>query len=162
LTPKQSRSRAHKLGLKLGFHESRGAKKYKRPAATTPSVIEGMQDVRRMFEQCPSDEERVGLDPVQKVHLHSFAVKQMLDARALTQGIVNSIGNVASGHYPDADRFFDLIDQMLAWKPKPNDDSSRAIDFAASARKTLAALDQNLDKAVERLTALQAMRKDRR
>ena len=110
-------------------------------------------------ETTPTGDERIGLDPVQKVHLHAFKVKQMNDANAATQGLLGSIINVASPHKPDAERFMELINAMQAWTPdKARKGAGWDTDFAAKARKTLRALDKYLEPAAERLNALLALR----
>lgn len=119
--------------------------------------------IKEFWDGQPKGEERAGLDPSQRVHLFAFTVKQMLDAQAATHELAIAVLKAASDQYPDAARFCELIDQMLEWKPdKSRKGTGWDTDFAAKAKKTLNSLDKHLDKAVERLTALQAQIKARK
>lgn len=138
------------------------AGKRKSKGASAFSMEERGKQIRAFWDGQPKGEEREGLDPSQRVHLFAFSVKQMLDAQIETHGLSVSIMNVADAHKPDGARFFDLIGQMLEWKPdKSRKGTGWDTDFAAKAKKTLDSLDKHLDKAVERLTALQALIKAR-
>jgi hypothetical protein len=150
-----------KLGFRSGPASKRAGKT--RPKAAGTSMAQRAAQIRDFFDGQPKGEDRQGLDPNQRVHLHAFAVKQMLDAQTKTHALANAILNAASPHYPDAGPFFDLIDQMLTWTPdKSRKGTGFDTDFAAKARKTLDSLDKHLGKAVERLTALQARLKERK
>jgi ParB-like chromosome segregation protein Spo0J len=99
----------------------------------------------------PSGEDLIGLDPNQRVHLHPLAVKQMLNAEGLTTMMASAINNVAGGYQPDGPAFFEAIDLMLAWKPRPGGLHGWQTDFARKAKNTLARLDKSLDIALARL-----------
>ena len=91
--------------------------------------------------------------------------KTVADALALNEEInalMAAIIGVAAAAHPDADRFFDNIDQLLDWERKPDKTNGEQTDFAGKARKTVEMLERSLPKALALLTALAAKLRDRK
>jgi hypothetical protein len=97
-----------------------------------------------------------------RVQLHPKLVKDQMINRSGVQATTTAIMRVAGTDQLEAEAFFAAIDEMLAWKPRRNGENGWAIEFAQDARKHLDLLDDVLDKAAQRLNALQAMRNARR
>jgi ParB-like nuclease family protein len=96
-----------------------------------------------------------------RVPLHPKAIKDLLDCDHRTSGLTVPILNLANPTHPDADEFFRMIDQMIAWVPQRDKDNGEQKDFARMARATLALLEKSLAGAISRLTSLQKTLDDR-
>ena len=91
--------------------------------------------------------------------------KTVADALALNEevnALMAAIIGVGAAAHPDADRFFDNIDQLLDWERKPDKTNGEQTDFAGKARKTVEMLERSLPKALALLTALAAKLRDRK
>jgi hypothetical protein len=158
-----ARSLVNKRQKKLGL---------KPPSKKTGKTRPTLSPVNAMMERplltadywtsMPKGEERIGLDSNQKVHLFAFDVKQLIDAQSATRSFVPPIMQIGSSELT-AERFMELLDQMLTWEPdKTRPGTGWDTDFAAKAHKTMDTLDRYLTPAVERLQALQALIAQRR
>ena len=155
-TDNQARSLVHKRQKKLGLRPQ--SKKSMRPRPPAQDPMDRPLLKPGFWESLPQGAEREGLDPVQKVHLFAFSVKQMLDAQTATHGLLSSIINLAGNDKVSPERFVELIDQMLGWQPdKTRPGTGWDTDFAAKAQKTLDSLDRFLGPAADRLNALREL-----
>ena len=91
--------------------------------------------------------------------------KTVADALALNEEInslLAAIITVGAPAHPDADRFFDYIDQLLAWERKLGKTNGEQTDFAGKARKTMEMLERGLPKALALLLALDDKLRERK
>ena len=157
-TDHEARSWIYKRQVKLGLRKPKKDKNRKRrpEIPSLPFLLDNF------FENAPSEEDRIGFDPTQKVHPFAFTVAEMVNAQDLTSSVARAILNVSSPHHPSPDRFLELINQMMAWIPdKEKKGSGWDTDYAAKAVKTLNSVQRNLDTAIERLLILQTLLKAR-
>jgi hypothetical protein len=73
----------------------------------------------------------------QKVHLHSFAAKQLDDAQSIVTVMLGAIAAVATSSQPDGPAFFEALDKMLAWS-KPGAKHGEQFDFAKKPNQSSA------------------------
>ena len=150
--------RQKKLGLKP---PSKKTGKKKAPTPVSNPMMDRPLLTADYWDSMPHGEERVGLDPDQKVHLFAYDVKQLLDAQSATRAIIPPIMQIGSNK-TSVEQLVEMIDRMLAWEPdKTRPGTGWDTDFAAKARKTLETLERYLDPAVARLTRLQELLKQR-
>jgi hypothetical protein len=159
-TEHQARSWVNKQQKRLGLKPQSKAGKPREPRAPPIEQFKGMEN---FWDTLPKGEEREGLDPVQKVHLYAFKVKQMNDARSAVSEFIRGVVRLGSHTTPSAEKFVEHIDQMLAWRPDPTRKGTGwDFDFATDARKALATLDRYLEIAAERLAALRLSIEERK
>jgi hypothetical protein len=116
----------------------------------------GMPPVGSPLEEYDAFYKKYGRTP-----LHPKTVKDMLNCEGETNGLVCSVVSLGNPDHPEIDKFFDSIDQLLAWKPKLDKTNGEETDFARQGRATMALLKKYLPVALARLLALDARMKDR-
>jgi len=89
-----------------------------------------------------------------RVPLHPKTVKEMLDCDSQTSHVTHVVSSLANSTLPNAEEYFAMIDQMLAWVPQTDKKNGEEKDFARMARTTLARMEKNVIGALNRLTEL--------
>jgi hypothetical protein len=150
-TPRWEQAKADVKTIKaLGTKFTRGhAPKKEKPAKLQKQAR--INPPRRGFT---SIEDREGLDPEQRVHLWSKKLKDVIDAKGLVEDLVTGVVIMASDHKPEPERFFELIDQMKAWKPVVGATDGSQSDYARNARASLETLKAHIETAYRRVSAL--------
>jgi len=105
------------------------------------------------WAKLPEGADLVGLNPNQRVHLHPFTVKQMLDAESTTKAMLNAVLVAAGETQLEASAFFEAIDKMLGWVPEKGGTNGKQWDFAKRADSIITQLEPALYAAHQRLTA---------
>lgn len=87
--------------------------------------------------------------------LHPKTVADALMLQAVVNEAVARIVGICSDVQPDADAFFNNIEQLLDWHRKPDKTNGEETDFAGKTRKTLAMLEGlDLQRGIALLTAV--------
>ena len=94
--------------------------------------------------------------------LHPKTVKELMDCDGATNALAVAISSSANAAHPDAEQFFDYIDQMLGHVPQTDKDNGMERNFAGKARTTLALLERALPKALALLLALDDKMRERK
>jgi hypothetical protein len=101
-------------------------------------------------------------DKYGRTPLHPRTVKELLDCQGAATGLVAAIISTASASHPDADRFFEHVDRLLAHVPERGKTNGLERNFAGQMRATLASLENKLPRALALLMALDAKLKSRK
>jgi ParB-like chromosome segregation protein Spo0J len=161
-TPKEEQEKAtadeiKKKGQAICKKSPTKAKTPKQPKRASPPFV--------WASNLPTGDDLKGLNPNQRVHLHAFSVKQMLDAESTTKAMMNAVIVAASPAQLEAETFFEAIDKMLAWIPQQGATDGKQWNFAKRADTILEQIEPALYKALERIqnyiAALEARQKSR-
>lgn len=93
-----------------------------------------------------------------KAQFYTKNAKDLLNDQAWIEDFIMSLGNVTSDRHPEPEKFFEIINRLLAHVRQPNGRGGEDIDFAKAGRKVLQDLDAKLDKGIARLTRMKILR----